>query len=206
MLIRAPFDGTVVQKGAEVGETIMLGGMGAASGRGSVATVANLDMLEVETDVTESVLGQIAIGQPAEVAVAAVPNRRYLGRLRRVVPLGDRARGTVKVYVEILDADERLFPELVATVNFLPGSAEGTALVERSSQRALYVPASAVVEEGGATFAWVVDREGVIQRRPLKVVAEDQRARVEEGLREGENVVVNPPEGLVNNQVVEIED
>ena len=42
MFIRAPFDGTVISKDAEVGESILPGGMGDASGRGSVVTIADL--------------------------------------------------------------------------------------------------------------------------------------------------------------------
>ncbi|MFM7592382.1 MAG: efflux RND transporter periplasmic adaptor subunit, partial [Isosphaeraceae bacterium] len=92
MHILAPFEGTVLAKGAEVGETITPGGMGAASGRGSVVTLANLQLLEVETDISESQLAKVRLGQPAEVMVTAAPNKRYQGKVRKIVPLGDRAR------------------------------------------------------------------------------------------------------------------
>ena len=64
MFVYAPFDGTVISKDAEQGESIMPGGMGASSGRGSVITLANLDELEVDTDVKEDYLGQLHVGQP----------------------------------------------------------------------------------------------------------------------------------------------
>jgi RND family efflux transporter MFP subunit len=164
-----------------------------------VATVADLSKLEVETDITEGLLARIAIGQAAEVSVTAVPGRRYYGRLRRVVPYGDRTKGTIKVYVEILDADEKLFPELVATVSFLPDE----AAAERGSQETLlYMPRGAVVGEGVDTYAWVVDREGVVSRKPVKVTLEADRARVEEGLAAGDKVVVDPPEGLAEGVAV----
>src|SRR5262249_33078043 len=63
MFIRAPFDGTVISKDAEVGESILPGGMGEASGRGSAVTVADLDHLEVECDVNEDKIGRISPGQ-----------------------------------------------------------------------------------------------------------------------------------------------
>lgn len=203
MHIVAPFDGTVVEKAAEVGETITPGGMGAASGRGSVATLANLSLLEVETDIAENMLARVAIGQPAEVAVAAVPSRRYQGRLRRIVPMGDRARGTVKVYVEIVDPDERLFPELVATVHFLPDSESQAG---QADVRALYVPRSAIGGPEDGRFAWVVDARGLVRRRPVRVAIEDQRARVVEGLEAGESVVLNPPAELADGVQVKVED
>lgn len=205
MHIIAPFDGTVVEKAAEVGETITPGGMGAASGRGSVATLANLQMLEVETDIAETMLARVSVGHLAEVEVAAVPDRRYQGRLRRIVPMGDRSRGTVKVYVEILDPDDRLFPELVATVHFLPGS-QSEAETESTGELALYVPRSAVVEKNGQTSVWVVDFQGTAHKRPVQVAIEDQRARVEEGLQSGESVVTDPPAELTEGMKVNVED
>ena len=91
MFIRAPFDGTVISKDAEVGESIMPGGMGEASGRGSVVTIADLSNLEVDCDVKEDFISRITEGQSAEVVVDAVPDRRYQGQVRKIIPMGDRA-------------------------------------------------------------------------------------------------------------------
>ncbi len=123
MILKAPFDGTVVDKQGEVGEIINPMSMSASTGKSAVVTLASLEKMEVETDVAENLLSRIAIGQPAEVSVSAVPSKHYRGRLRQIIPMGDRARGTVKVKVEILDPDGSLFPELVATVHFLPDKA-----------------------------------------------------------------------------------
>jgi HlyD family secretion protein len=63
MFVRAPFAGTVISKDAELGESIMPGGMGEASGRGSVVTIADLDHLEVECDVKEDFISRIRAEQ-----------------------------------------------------------------------------------------------------------------------------------------------
>ncbi|MBC8115872.1 MAG: efflux RND transporter periplasmic adaptor subunit, partial [Candidatus Saccharimonas sp.] len=102
MFIKAPFNGTVISKDAEVGESILPGGMGEASGRGSAVTVADLEHLEVECDVKEDFISRIVPGQTTEVAVDAVPGFRYQGRVRKIIPMGDRARATIKVKVEIV--------------------------------------------------------------------------------------------------------
>lgn len=194
MHVYAPFDATVIGKDAEVGETIMPGGMGAASGRGSVATLADLAALEVDTDVKEDYLAQLSRGQPAEVAVDAVPQRRYKGRLREIIPQGDRTRGIVKVKVTILDADERLFPELSATVHFLPLDAEDQA---GSDAKALFVPPSAVVTGEGGTFIWRLKDEHA-QRIPVTRVGEPSEGlqRVEGELSGGETIVIEPSADL----------
>lgn len=204
MTIYAPFDGTIVVKGAEEGETITPGGMGAASGRGSVATLADLGHLEVETDLTERDVSRVGLNQPASVEIMAVPDKRYKGRLRQIMPMGDRARGTVKLKVEILDGDEKLFPELEAKVHFLPDAA---AKSPDADKPALFCPRKAIVEETGGQFAWVVDPRGRIQRRKVEaIVTGDDLARVGAGLVVGESVVLAPPKTLRDGEEVKVSD
>ncbi len=202
MHVYAPFGGTVITKDAEVGETIMPGGMGAASGRGSVATLADLSQLEVDTDVKEDFLGHLRRGQPAEVVVDAAPERRYKGRLREIIPMGDRTRGIVKVKVTILDADERLFPELSATVHFLP---QVSAESGDSASKATFVPTSALVKGDEGTFVWRLDGDRV--RRASVTTRGDANAgriAVDGGLTAGESVVVDPPAGLSDGRRVRV--
>jgi len=217
MEIRAPFTGTILTKDAEVGETLTPGGMGAASGRGSVVNLADLTDLEVETDVAESLLARLQPGQPAEVSVAAVPNRRYQGRLRQIIQLGDRARGTIKVKVELLDEDERLFPELAATVNFLPippdfDPNDPVASFERAGIQAaaepeVFVPRAAVFDENGEPRVWVVDENSRVNKVALQVAPAPNAPtqwKVEQGLQGGERVVLNPPAELRPGMLVKL--
>lgn len=202
MHLFAPFDGTVVEKQGEEGEVITPSAMSASIGRSAVVSLANLTKMEVETDIAENLLSRVALGQPAEISVSAVPSRHYRGRLRQIVPMGDRTRGTVKVKVEILDPDEHLFPELVATVHFLPDK----ALQNPNASRAfLFVPKSALFEENGHSFVWVVDEKSRVARRRVEVVVTtDDLARVETGLREGETVVLSPGKSLRQNMEVKV--
>ncbi|HMP06230.1 MAG TPA: efflux RND transporter periplasmic adaptor subunit, partial [Lacipirellulaceae bacterium] len=196
MFIYAPFDGTVVTKDAEKGESIMPGGMGASSGRGSVITLAKLDELEVDTDVKEDYLSQLRKGQPAQVAVDAVPDRKYRARLREIIPMGDRTRGIVKVKVSILDPDERLFPELSATVNFLP-EARDDEDAEAAQRRGVFAPTAALQGAGDEQFAWVLS-EGRVRRVAVQTAGEphDGLVAVTGGLQGGEQLVINPPQDL----------
>jgi len=204
MYIVAPFAGTVLAKGAEVGETITPGGMGAASGRGSVVTLANLMLMEVETDISEGQLGKVRVGQPAEVMVTASPNKRYAGKVRKIVPLGDRARGTVKVYVQIVNPDDRLFPELVAIVNFLPDQKSENTKPEVAG---LFVPKAAVIEADGRTTVWRIDPDKTIHRTTiLTTPRSDDLVKVEDGLKVGQRVVLSPTPELQENQAVTVPD
>ncbi|MBA3481293.1 MAG: efflux RND transporter periplasmic adaptor subunit [Pirellulales bacterium] len=201
MFIYAPFDGTVVTKDAEKGESIMPGGMGASSGRGSVITLAQLDELEVDTDVKEDYLGQLRKGQPAQVVVDAVPNHRYQGRLREIMPMGDRTRGIVKVKVAVLDPDERLFPELSATVHFLPDAKEGAA--NQSQEKGVFAPVAAIRGEGEEKFVWVLEQDRV-RKAAVTTAGEpnDGLVAVKGELLGGERVIIDPSANLaVGDQV-----
>lgn len=201
MFVRAPFDGTVISKDAEVGESILPGGLGEGSGRGSVVTIADLKSLEVDCDVKEDYISRVIVDGPAEVAVDAVPGRRYKGVVRKVIPMGDRARATIKVKVSIVDADERLFPEMSGTVYFLPNEAEKQA---STTERRIFCPADAVVKADDATYVWTV-KDDKVQRVKVKVGSEvDNRAEILNGLAGGEKVVVNPPADLHDGRLVKV--
>jgi RND family efflux transporter MFP subunit len=204
MLIRAPFDGTVISKDAEVGESILPGGMGEASGRGSVVTIADLAHLEVDCDVKEDYISRVTPELPAEVAVDAVPEMRYKGRVRKIIPMGDRARATIKVKVEILDADKRLFPEMSATVYFLPQDDKAPASAEL---RRIFCDAQAIRSDGAGSFVWQLDDENRARRVNIKAGAEhDAKTEILEGLGGGERVIVNPPETIAAGTLVKVRD
>lgn len=204
MIIRAPFDGTVISKDAEVGESILPGGMGEASGRGSVVTIADLQHLEVDTDVKEDYISRISEGSPVEVAVDAVPDRRYSGVVRKIIPMGDRARATIKVKVSITDVDERLFPDMSATVYFLTGQQETTVADERPR---VFCRSDSIRRDDAGTFVWQVDAERRAQR--VNVTAGDERdGRMEilEGLEGGEAIITGEAGPVTTGSTVKVKD
>jgi RND family efflux transporter MFP subunit len=204
MHLYAPFDGTVVEKQGEEGEIITPMAMSSSLGRTAVVTIANLEKMDVETDISEGLMSRVALGQPAEVSVSAVPSKRYRGRLRQVIPMGDRARGTVKAKVEILDPDGQLFPELAATVHFLRDRSSASHDAGGSH---IFVPKSAVFQESGHDHVWVAGPKNVLHKRQVEVATtNDSLARVESGLEPGESVVLNPVKTLRENETIRIAD
>lgn len=191
MFIKAPFNGTVISKDAEVGESILPGGMGEASGRGSAVTVADLEHLEVECDVKEDYISRVIAGQSAEVAVDAVPKFRYQGRVRKIIPMGDRARATIQVKVEIINVDERLFPNMSATVYFLPAEATAT----ESPARRVFCESEAIRSDNSGRFVWVADEQDRVRRVDVTTGSErDRRTEITTGLNGSERVVIAPLE------------
>ena len=202
MFVHAPFDGTVISKDAEVGESIMPGGMGEASGRGSVVTIADLSNLEVDCDVKEDFISRVVEGNAAEIVVDAVPDRRYKGLVRKIIPMGDRARATIKVKVAITDADSRLFPEMSGTVYFLPP--QGAANEPANDNPRMFVPETAIQDVDGSKLAWLIDAENRAQRKSVTCGASrDGRIEILGGLNDSDRVVVNPT-GISEGQLVKV--
>ena len=203
MFIRAPFDGTVISKDAEVGESILPGGMGGGSGRGSVATIADLEHLEIECDVQEDFISRVSEGQEADIAVDAVQDKKYHGKVRKIIPMGDRARATIKVKVTIEDADALLFPEMSGTVYFLPKE----QALEVSDEPRMFCAVDAVDQDDeGNQFVWIVDSEKRAQKIDVKTgETRDDQTEVLEGLTGRERVIVNPADLKVGAPVKVIE-
>jgi len=190
--VRAPFDGTVLRKDAEVGEIVAPSSAGGGLTRTAIVTMADLATLEVEVDVNEAYIAQIQNGQAARITLDAYPDTSFNGRVRQVVPTADRQKATVQVKVSILDRDPRILPEMGAKVVFVRGSDKLMAVAARRVE----VPAAALVREGTAARVWVVE-DGRARSRTVDPGPEhDGKVEIRSGLSGGESVVLRPPAGL----------
>jgi RND family efflux transporter MFP subunit len=150
-VIRAPFDGTVLTKNANVGEVITA--LGAAAGaRGAVVTLADMSSLEVEADVSESSLSKISQNQPVEISVSAIVDKRYPGFVSKIIPTADRGKGTVKVKIRFNEIDDKVLPEMAAKVNFLRNDAGNTV----KEIPKILIPKSAVINVNGKMLVFIV--------------------------------------------------
>lgn len=148
--IRAPFDGVVLVKNANVGD-IITPLSSAAGTQGAVVTMADMSTLEVEADVSEGSLSKARVGQPVEIMLDALPGVRFMGEVGGFVPTVDRAKATVTVKVRFSKLDERILPEMSAKVNFL-----SQAITVADQQPVLAVPPRALHEVDGRTVLWRV--------------------------------------------------
>lgn len=200
--IRAPFSGVVVKKMAEVGESVapIPPGVNLSTSSGAIVALADLATLEVEADVAESNVAKVQNGQPAEVTVEAIPDKRFRAVLRQVTPTADRTKATVQVKVTILEKDKDLKPEMSAKVTFLESEkkseqkAPGTTVVS--------VPKAAVVTRDGKPLVFLL-REGKAVARPVVLGTERQdQVVIKDGLAGGETIVARPPDTLRDGDAV----
>ena len=184
-LIRAPFDGTVLTKNADVGE--MVAPMAASvSSRSAVVTIADMRSLEVEADVSESNIERITPNQACEITLDAYPEIRYRGFVSKIIPTADRAKATVMVKVRFASYDGRVLPEMSAKVLFLTKSAEAA---QANAKSLLTVAASAVVSRNGKRLTFMVRDDKAVET-PV-TIGKEMGALVEvtSGLSAGEKVV-----------------
>jgi RND family efflux transporter MFP subunit len=209
--VRAPFDGVVIKKRAEVGETVSPFGVAGQAARegGAIATIADLGELEVQTEVSENSVAKLRQAMGAEVKLQAYQNQIYKGRLRQIFPSADRAKSIVEVRVSILNADQFVKPEMTASVTFQEKQAAAGAKAEPSanagvSAPVILVPKRTVTERGGQSFVWVVSN-GTVARRAVTLGADRlDQVEVKSGVVPGEVVVVNPPPGLTDRGLVRV--
>ena len=198
-LIRAPFDAVVLTKNADVGDIITPIGA-AANAKAAVVTVADMDSLKVEADVSEANLEMVRVGQPCEIQLDALPEARFRGRVHMIVPTADRSKATVMVKVGFVDEDPRILPEMSAKVAFL--SRPPTAAEKDAEDGGRPVCRSRSGATGRVVF---VIKEGRAVETPVTVgEALGDMVEVRTGVKAGEQVVVNPPGRLRDGSRVSV--
>jgi RND family efflux transporter MFP subunit len=191
-LIRAPFDAIVLTKNANVGDNITPFSS-AAEAKGAVVTVADMETLEVEADVTESSIGKISVDQPCEVQLDALPDTRLAAVVSRIVPTVDRSKATVLVKVRFVERDPRVLPDMSAKVAFLSREVkEGErkpviavqpgAIVEREGRQTVFAikdeRASAIAVTTGGKIGDLIEIKGV---KPGEKLILSPAAKVQDG-------------------------
>jgi len=197
-LIRAPFDGVVLTKNANVGDNITPFSS-AVDTKGAVVTMADMATLEVEADVAESSLSRIKVGQPCEIQLDAVPDVRFAGEVNRIVPTIDRAKATVMVKIRFVDRDERILPDMSAKVAFLERE---VSPADRNP--VIAVPSQAVIDGDGAKIVFVM-KDG----RAMRTTVETGRALGDlieiRGIPVGEKIILKPLDKLADGTRVKVE-
>lgn len=198
--IRAPFDGTILTKNADIGD-IVAPFASSASSKGSVVTLADMSSLEVEADVSESYIHKVSTGQRCEILLDAYPNEIYPGKVKKIVPTADRSRATVLTKVSFDKIDDKVLPEMSARVNFFSGQRENSS---SQSEAALVVPKEAITTRDNQRVVFVIDKDHV-RLQSIEIGRElGKVTEITSGLSRGEQVVLSPPGKMVDGEKIEL--
>ncbi len=157
-VIRAPFDGVVLTKSANIGD-IVTPFSSAVDSKGAVVTMADMATLEVEADVAESSLAKIRVGMPCEIQLDAIPDGRFAGSVDRTVPTVDRSKATLLVKVRFTKLDPRILPDMSAKVAFLEKELGADEKIPVTA-----VNPSAIVTRNGQSVVFVIKDDKVEQQ------------------------------------------
>lgn len=196
-VIRAPFDGIVLAKHANVGDNITPFSS-ASDSKGAVVTIADMDTLEVEADVAEANIAKIRTEQPCEIQLDALPDMRFAGRVSRIVPTVDRSKATVLVKVRFVDRDERVLPDMSAKIAFLSKPAS-----PQDRRPVTAVQAGAVVERDGRPVVFVV-KDDVVHAVPVTRGRRIGELVAIGGVKSGDTVVLAPDAKLKDGTKVTV--
>lgn len=199
--LHSPIDGRVVQLSAQEGEVVVTGTM---NNPGSViAVIADLSEILVQTDVPETEVVNIRLGQPARVHVDAIGDREYAGKVAEIGSSASLKAGSgsgiryFKVKVAITDADDRLRPGMTSQADIVTSAVANT----------LAVPIQAVVERVPGKkkerekededapkkkYVFVVKKDRVEQREVKSGISSDTYVSIVSGVKEGEEIVTGP--------------
>jgi RND family efflux transporter MFP subunit len=200
--IRAPFEGLIVSKDAQVGEMVSPISAGGGFTRTGIATLVDMQSLEIEVDVNESFIARVKPGQKVIATLDAYPNWQIPTRVRTVIPTADRQKATVKVRISFDKLDPRILPDMGVKVAFL-GEEQPRDKTKAAEAKAL-IPKSAIRNEAGKPIVFSV-RENKLERRAVSVGAEHGNdVEVIAGVAPGDTLVVRGPESLHDGQAVAV--
>ena len=194
-VIRAPVTGTILERVVEKGEFLTTSFVGERGAKGYVVSLADLNDLEVELDISQNDFARLGPRQQGIVTTDAYPDRKYEGVIDEISPEANRQKATVQVKVKILQPDEYLRPEMNASVAFYTEEQQAAGAAPKP---VIYVPASAVRND--AVFVALGGK--AVQRKVRTGPASSRGVLIEEGLIGGEDLIVNPPAELAEGDRV----
>lgn len=194
-VIPAPFDGVVTKKDAEVGQITSpytLGG-------GGIATIVDMNSLEVDVDVNETYISRVKPDMPVTAVLDAYPDWKIPAHVIAIIPSADKAKATVKVRIALDQKDPRIIPQMGVRVSFLEHAANAAKPLP-----GVLVPKSAVVQRGGKKVVFVV-ADGRAKQTVVTTGGEfSDMTQVLSGVGAGANVVTTPSEELKDDEKVQV--
>jgi RND family efflux transporter MFP subunit len=198
-IVRAPFAGVVTDKAAQVGEIVSPLSAGGGFTRTGVATIVDMNSLEVDVDVNEAYISRVVPGMKVTAVLDAYPDWKIPAHVIAIIPSADRSKATVKVRIALDQKDPRILPEMGVRVSFLEERKDNAQPLP-----GVLVPESAVVKRDGEDVVFVV-KDGRAERTIVTAGADfSDLKQVTQGLNAGAEVVTTPPVDLKDGEKVKV--
>lgn len=189
--IYSPTAGTVVDQAAKEGETL-----NAAQSTPTIVTIADLQLMTVEAQVSEADIGSLKIGMPAYFTLLGRPDKHFTGTLRQIKPTPQITNNVVlyDASFDVPNPDGELMIDMSAQVYFVIDQADDVLLVPNSALQ------DEMKDGKSITTVQLVNKDGSLSRREVEIgVRSRVEAEVKSGLEEGDKVVVTTGANSPNN-------
>jgi RND family efflux transporter MFP subunit len=188
--VKAPFEGTIVQRDIDIGDLVTAG---SGSGMSALYRVARNEPMRVFVDVPQSAADDLLTGNAkATITVGGAAGQHYSGSVSRTSRAINPRSRTLRVEVDIPNADSRLVPGLYVEVGFTLKNPVG-----------VQVPAAALSFRPKPQVA-IIDDKNVVEFRDVKIGVDDgDVVQIESGLKEGDKVVLNVSSQIASGMKVD---
>ncbi|RFT16420.1 MAG: Cobalt/zinc/cadmium efflux RND transporter, membrane fusion protein, CzcB family [Candidatus Saccharicenans subterraneus] len=184
--ITAPFSGVVTQIKVAPGENIEIGR--------EICTLVNLGQLKIEAKVLETLIGKVRLGREADVRFSAYPGKVFRGRVAAISPLVSPTEKTCSVFIHLDNPSGEIKPGMHAEVEIVSEVFPGRLLV----------PQAAVLVRGGRPLVFVIEN-GLAKWRYIQTGEENEQfVEVLDGVKEGEQVIVEGHLTLAHDSPVRV--
>ena len=198
-VIRAPFAGVITAKDAEIGEIVSPYTAGGGGIAGGLATIVDMNSLEVDVDVNEAYISRVKPGMPVEAILDAYPDWKIPAHVIAIIPSADKSKATVKVRIALDQKDPRIIPQMGVRVSFLEKSGRNAKPLP-----GVLVPKSAVVQRDGKDVVFVV-ADGRANQTPVTAGSDfSDMKQILAGVSAGAAVVKARPSGLRDGEKVKV--
>jgi HlyD family secretion protein len=184
--IVAPIDGLVLDVNVEVGQTINASALAASL----FVIASDLKRLDLEVDIDEADIAQLAVGDTANFTVEAMPDRAFTGTVRQVRagPTVSNGITSYKAVIAVDNADMMLRPGMTATADITTAKAVGVLTVPNAALR--FEPDTAAAATADQAHVYLL-RDGQPEQVAVTPgLTDGQRTEVSGGLSEGDAVIV----------------
>lgn len=177
--LRAPVAGTIVEQNVSGFE-----GVKSLDNSPNLFTIADLSQVWVACDVFENDLGQVHLGDSAEVRLNAFPDRAFHGKISDISRVLDPNSRSAKVRIVLANLDGALRPGMYAVANFR----------SRKLQQRVVIPSTSVMRLQDRD--WVFRKDGTQTFRQIEVHTVGETA---DGMHEIQDGAINPGQEIVTN-------
>jgi RND family efflux transporter MFP subunit len=186
----APFDGVITQRNIDVGSLVQADAVSSTF----MFTIMQSNVIRTQVFVPQDQAFGLTPGVQADVRVPEIPGRTFAGTVTRIADALQPGTRTLLTEVDVPNPDNALVPGMYTTIDLH---------IPRKTP-SLVVPADAVIFNSGGLQVAVVE-DGKVRIKKISVTRDfGTEVEVNDGLAEGDQVVLNPPVELADGGTVQV--